>query len=358
MRIAVLSNAYPPEMRGGAGRIAETYTKALEARGHEMRVWRAGEGFARLSAMNALSRLFFHIIDLGARRDTVEAVRAWKPDILLTHNLTGCGFGTPRATGLPWFHVLHDVQIFEPSGRIMHGEGFGPVRSVWRRLWSAMRGQAMGRPKGIISPTRWLLDLHRSFSLFIKVPHAIIPNPVDIAIPSSSERDTSSLLFVGRLDTDKGAGLLFVAWPRLRDKASKLVLIGDGEWRSRFDALKDPKIEVLGTRSPEEVMRRMSQAGIVLVPSLVAENQPTVILEALSSGCHVIASDIGGIKETLGPCGTLIAPDDVEALARACMDTLGTSPSANEMECRHALLADHLPDLAASRVEAFARSNL
>jgi glycosyltransferase involved in cell wall biosynthesis len=66
------------------------------------------------------------------------------------------------------------------------------------------------------------------------------------------------------------------------------------------------------------------RASFLLVPSLVIENQPTVILEAFSRGTPVIGSTSGGIPEMVveGETGFLFPPGDVDALVAAMQKAL------------------------------------
>lgn len=354
MRIAILTNAYPPKARGGAGHIASVYTRVLESCGHEVRVWHAKKSFQSLSKMNTFSRLLFHVLDVQADQKTVDEMKTWKPDVLMTHNLTGCGFGTVRVVtdmGIPWFHVLHDVQLFEPSGQMLFGEKYIFLRKVWRRVWGAVRVRAMNVPTGIISPTQWLVDMHHVHGVYRRVPSIIIPNPIEYSPIVQSQRDVRSLIFVGRVDADKGAGVLLAAWPFLRESATRLVIIGDGKWRAAFELLKDEKIQVRGELSHTEVLKAMSESEVVLVPSLVMENQPTVILEGFAMGCQVIASDVGGVKETLNGRGTIIPPNNVHALVDACTKVFNTALRDLDKKRIQELLEIHSINVVIKRME-------
>jgi hypothetical protein len=95
------------------------------ARGHEVRVFGPAEWFEQLHATSPARSFVHHLRDLRPNEQTVNEIVTWTPDVLLTHNLTGCGFGTPqkiRERGVRWVHILHDVQLFEPSGRMIAGE--------------------------------------------------------------------------------------------------------------------------------------------------------------------------------------------------------------------------------------------
>ena len=53
------------------------------------------------------------------------------------------------------------------------------------------------------------------------------------------------------------------------------------------------------------------------MPSRYEEPFGIVALEAIASGCVVVASEGGGLRDAVGPCGLLFANGDVPALADA-----------------------------------------
>lgn len=73
-------------------------------------------------------------------------------------------------------------------------------------------------------------------------------------------------------------------------------------------------------------------AQIFVHPSW-AESFPYVILEAMSLGLPIAASDVGGVGEALsdGESGALVAPRDARALARALIELLGNPARAARM---------------------------
>ena len=365
MKIAVITNTVATT--GGAGTIAKTYNELLEARGHEVRVWGPRGEFQFLGKMNPVSRLAFHLRDLGSRDVTVRDILAWKPDALLTHNLTGCGFAAPRKIkqkGIQWVHVLHDVQLIEPSGQIVFGELFGFLRALWRWKWSLMRHLAMGEPDAAVSPTKWLLEFHQKFGWFKKTKSQIIPNPVaptrELPPPPLAKRG-SEVLFVGRVDRDKGILVLLDAWKKIQSDALRptpyaLHIIGDGTLLESLKSQNIPGVEFRGPQSPDDVRHAMEESAVVVVPSLVLENQPTVILEALAAGCAVVASDVGGVRETLDGAGTVVPPGDVEALAKAVAVATRSElplPPLAKRGIKH-----HDPDVCVDRLIGVLRSNL
>lgn len=342
MRLAILTNDYPPASQGGAGRIAELQAKWLYSHGHTVKVWRSGPGsvpaggdveveffaprtsvpFAKLSSASGFGRLWFHLEDLAPNLSVVDGLKAWRPDVLLTHNLTGCGWGTPgllHQSGLKWVHYLHDTQAFEPSGQVMALEKDRLWRRAWRKFWAKRRARALGEPDLVISPSQWLLSEHERFGLFVKSKRQVLPNPLEIPLGYCEARleDQKNILYVGRLSEDKGLKVLLDAWQLVRNDFDNLILVGRGPWRKNVEAGQDPKIQFFGQLSHDEVMVKMYENHILAVPSLVMENQPTVILEGVSAGMNIVASDVGGIKELLGGYGQMVSPGQAEDLARA-----------------------------------------
>lgn len=381
MRIAILTNEYPPIALGGAGRIAQLQADWLAGKGHEVKVWtvapysdrversrfprdvvetsvtdgtdktnpsntsdsnqdiaqpvpvdafvpRTSCGFRDLSKHGPLTRLLFHFEDLAPNLDAVDKISAWNPEILVTHNLTGCGWGTARLLKIGkvrWIHILHDVQMFEPSGQRLYGESFYALRRLWRKAWSSLRRRTFGKPDAVVSPTRWLLEQHRSYGLFDSVAVRVIPNPIEHSTnpnrhlreggdPETTDKN-KTVLFVGRLAHDKGLGVLLDAWRSLKEKPGRLVLVGDGPMLATCKQLSDESVDCLGRLDHEQAMARMADADLVVLPSLVMENQPTVLLEAISLGLPVVASDVGGVRETLAGYGAIVKPGDAQMLA-------------------------------------------
>jgi len=360
MRIAVLTNDYPPESRGGAGIIAEIQVRELLRRGHEVKVFTSAPAWTNASLF---TRLFHHLSDLKANRKIVAEIVEWKPQILLTHNLTGCGIGTPRMVkhhGIPWVHVLHDVQLVEPSGRIVKGESFHAFWQLWRWKWSLMRRWTFGNPNVVVSPTEWLLKFHRKWGFFNASKSKVIGNPVAIEGRMDTLRE-KSILFVGRLEHDKGFDVLLEAWKSLGAEAPRLSVVGEGKGRSGLEAMKEERISILGALPHERVLELMRSHAVVAVPSLLVENQPTVILEGLASGCDVVASDAGGIPETLDAAGWIVKAGDAKALAanlkEAIDDTDAVARDEREKN-REKILSRHRVDVVVADLESVLKSNL
>ncbi len=363
MKIAILTNAFPPDGLGGAERIAWFQAEMLAFRGHDVRVWapsddrtwktqeedqergesnaqrsvieggihrapptirRFASSFASLNDSNPVLRLFFHLSDLLARTGVAQAIIDWKPDVLISHNLTGCGIGTPRRVAkfqIPnskfrWIHILHDVQLAEPSGQVRSQQSSNQAikqlcLKLWRRCWSLTRLKFFGSPDVMVSPSQWLLDWHRRYE-FRGSKEMVLPNPVEIGERVTRSRyEPATIVYVGRMAEEKGFGDLLRAIPSLDlSLVGSCILIGDGPQRSDISLLNDPRIDYRGSCSNEDVHKAIAQADLLVMPSRIEENQPTVIIEAMSEGTPVIATAVGGVPEMLDGTGASLIPVD------------------------------------------------
>lgn len=132
----------------------------------------------------------------------------------------------------------------------------------------------------------------------LKVIHNGIP---DLNYEQTIDGNDVQLVMVARFLYPKNHMLLFEALQTIKDLNWKLTLIGDGP------LLKDCKLRVekLGLSSKIQFQGAHSQVAQVLANSHVFvlisffEGFPISILEAMRAGLPVVASDVGGISESV-----------------------------------------------------------
>ncbi|MCD6270320.1 glycosyltransferase family 4 protein, partial [bacterium] len=142
------------------------------------------------------------------------------------------------------------------------------------------------------------------------------------------------IVFVGRLAQQKDPLLLLRAFndlsSELKDKA-QIFIIGEGPKRKELEKFikenkLDKKIKLLGGASREKVFEILKESDIFVLTSNW-EGFPRSILEAMSCGLPVIASDVGGVREAVDEsCGVLVKREDKEGLKRA-LEKLIKNPS-------------------------------
>ena len=126
------------------------------------------------------------------------------------------------------------------------------------------------------------------------------PNFVDDPGPRSTPPSESrTVLFIGRLSTEKGIEVLLDAWRDAAPQQLELVIVGDGPLRGRLEASSPSGVRFLGRLPAERVRELMLGARAMAFPSVWYEGQPMVLLEALAAGLPLVVSEIGGIPDTV-----------------------------------------------------------
>ncbi|HKH43088.1 MAG TPA: glycosyltransferase family 4 protein [Thermoanaerobaculia bacterium] len=172
----------------------------------------------------------------------------------------------------------------------------------------------------------------------------VIPNPYRDSLfrPLPGIVRTVDLLFVGRLVSDKGVDVLLDALGLLAAEGitPRLTVVGDGPERPLLDAqarrlgMAD-RIDFLGTRTGEELVKILHQHRILVVPSRYDEPFGIVALEGIACGCVVVGSARGGLAEAIGPCGMTFPNGDAAALA-GILSGLLADPAGGRELLRHA----------------------
>ena len=126
------------------------------------------------------------------------------------------------------------------------------------------------------------------------------------------------LLFVGRMNSDKGVDTLLNAFDRVSSEHNNVVLIMVGEMNDNLRKIRSEvkNKKIISIRSQRNIDHLYSLADIVILPSR-SDSFPYVMLEAGTFKKPFIGGDTGGISEFIedGKNGLLIDPENPEQLA-------------------------------------------
>lgn len=135
----------------------------------------------------------------------------------------------------------------------------------------------------------------------------------------------AELLFLGRFVEQKGCRELLAAVKLLKKRTDgwRLTMMGGGplgaELRETIDASGLADRIILRPRQ-DDVFEVLRKTDLLLVPSR-REGMPNVVLEAMSLGVPVIATDVGAVRRLIGDAGEsfIVPPGDVDRFADATL---------------------------------------
>jgi len=190
----------------------------------------------------------------------------------------------------------------------------------------------------------------------------VIPNFVDTEVFSPTKLIGDKILWYGRFVEEKGLRYLVeAAQPVLKENpATSFILAGDGPLKDNISSTVESKGMGRSFATPGKVDRKglldlLGESSIVVLPSL-REGMPFSLLEAMSAGKAIAASDIPGINDVVkhGENGLLVPPGDPHALAGAIIALL-KDPALREKlgrSARNTILKKHSEGVIVGRIEA------
>ena len=208
-----------------------------------------------------------------------------------------------------------------PLAITMHGSD---VRLAAGRGWAHSQFQrVLGSAAAVTVVSSWLA--RQTLQIAAQIKPAVIPMPVNTQLfkpaPSTS-RVRDEILFVGRLNEQKGLRFLLAALARMRQPV-RLAVVGEGRDEAALRAQAESlgiaqRVTWHGQLPRESLVELYQRAAAVAIPSL-DEGLGLVAVEAQLCGTPVVAFASGGIIDLItdGESGLLAAPRDEAALAAA-----------------------------------------
>jgi glycosyltransferase involved in cell wall biosynthesis len=207
-------------------------------------------------------------------------------------------------------------------------------------------------------------DLRRAGAPVQLIPHGV---DLDRFRPTPPPRaQVLTILAVGRLVPKKGFPVLLEAAAQLLAPV-RVRIVGDGAQREELERRVAElgltgRVELAGPATHDDLPAEYAAAHIVVVPSIMdatgdRDGLPNVVLEAMSCGRPVVASDVGAVSSAVvdGRTGVLVPPGDAEALGGA-LEFLVDQPDMRERlgrEARARVEADFELNSCTARLRAF-----
>jgi len=256
---------------------------------------------------------------LGYAKDVRRIIAAERPAVLHLHS--SIAGGVVRAMALAG-QIPRGVKIVYCS----HGWAFDQTGPAYRNLaYRWIERLLSWRSDAIICISKHELKIAQQFGIR---RCQCIPNGVDRIEPAQRDPGGATaprkVLFVGRLDRQKGIDALLDAYARVRPNF-QLIVVGDSV-RKDLQLAQPEHVEFKGWLEKDELDSVYRSCDATIVPSRW-EGFGLVAVEAMARGKPVFASAVGGLVDIVehGRSGRLFA---LEQMDQALRDIDGLSDAA------------------------------
>jgi glycosyltransferase involved in cell wall biosynthesis len=284
-----------------------------------------------------------------------------------------------------WARLLHKVSSIPMCVRLhgpwfLNGRAEGVAEDRLFRSRVAAEGRAIASADAVSSSSRDVLDRTRAFyNLPLRDAEVIYPPSCPVSHDQQwrlEKCNPTEVLFIGRFDRHKGGDLVIEAFARVLREVpqARLKFVGrdrvftDSNGRSwnletfvrdRLPgALESGQVTLLGNQ-PFSALAALRQNAMVTTICSRYENAPRVLIEAMSLGCPIVASRVGGIPEILEDQrdGLLHRPGDSDDLATQLITLLKNPTRSAELGNNAAATCQRRfhPEIIASQMLDFYR---
>jgi len=228
--------------------------------------------------------------------DILKCIHAIQPDILHCHL-------QPRELLLALQSNIHSKAQFlftDHSVRLKAGQY--SFINTWALAWIYQKIYSQFH---VVAVAKGVAECHREYNLINpdKI-YSVIENKIDTLkfFPVKKPSSPIRIVYVSRLDKRKGQDILIKAWAQIETlEKVELLIVGGGDFESELKSLVNnlrPKYPVIFAGFHENVLPFLKSAHIAVFPSL-QEGLPIALLEKMSCGLPIIASDIPEFQEII-----------------------------------------------------------
>jgi len=343
MRIGFFSDTYTPQINGVVTSI-KLFADALERQGHEVYIFaptprQPTDGprivripsvpFAFQPEMRLASIYSAHAYRL-ARRANLDVIHSHDPFAVGLF-----GLAVAKQFRLPYVHTYHTLY---PEY----------VHYVWETRFTRAMAERLSREfcdqcDLVLAPST---KIERALEEWgVTAPIELLPTGVDASKFSSHDAGDAAefrrrfgipakdklLTFVGRVGLEKNLDLLVDAFARVKTAHTRLLIIGDGPYRSELDAhIEDlgiaDRVTFTGYLQRPDVATALGTSSLLFFAS-TSETQGLVVGEAMASGLPVVAvQDLAVGDAVIDGVNGYLTPERPGDLAEAA-DRVLTDPS-------------------------------
>ena len=330
LRIAVVTETWPPEVNGVAMTLAKL-VQGLSHRNHDVQLIRPRQTKTESPLNDAsleevlmrgmpIPRYPELKLGLPSKKTLVKTWTLRRPDVVHIATEGPLGWSALQAAKVLKLPVTSDFRTNFQSYSKHYGVGWlrKPIVAYLRKFHNATACTMV--------PTR---ELMRTLSENGFANLKVVSRGVDTKLFNISKRSTSLraswgatenttvLISVGRMAPEKNLDQVLKTYEALKNtgKAFKLVMVGDGPLKEQFQQ-RYPEIIFPGMLSQSNLAAYYASSDLFVFPSQT-ETFGNVTLEALASGIPVLAFDCAAARDWVqrGINGWLVAENNPDGFA-------------------------------------------
>jgi glycosyltransferase involved in cell wall biosynthesis len=342
MKILLVHNSY--QLPGGEDQVFAQETELLRGRGHQVLVYQASND--QVKGQNSLVTVANTIWNQRAHRELRELMHCEKPDIVHVHNtfqvISPAIYYAANEEGIPVVQTLHNYRLLCPASTFFRDgnvceDCLGKPIPWPGVLHSCYRGSklASAAVTVMLATHNYKQTWNQSVSAYIALTDFarnkfieggfpaekifVKPNYLQTD-PGAGDGKGNYALFVGRLTPEKGISTLLEAWRQIGNDFS-LQIAGDGPLASDVEKASREMESVTWLKwlPRAEILQRMKDASVLILPSTWFEGFPMIIAEAFAVGLPVITSNLGSMSSIVDHqrTGLHFEPGNAAALVEA-----------------------------------------
>jgi glycosyltransferase involved in cell wall biosynthesis len=339
MRILLINNFSKENLVGGV----ENYLQALVSYAEDNNPEITFKWFGAVNTKTKITQKFYNY---KTTKTIINEIDIFKPDLI--HCFSIGAAVTPhfmkyaKRKSIPLIQSFRDYYYICPKGSMLNIDGnivhdhksflnciinHYPKKSFFYDILLTLK-QRIHRKiikqniNHFLTPSN---NLTKLISHKFNIAGETLPNPVLISNTFLDKQESNYLLYVGRLEPEKGVLTLLKAFQKILENFpnEQLQIVGSGSDRSALENFVNKNeiqnVTFLGTQNRNELMHIYASAKFTIVPSEILESYGNVILESFAFNKTVIISNLLGIQNEIAQSksGLVFPYGNVEKLQEA-----------------------------------------
>jgi len=359
MRIAYIAQSYPPMISGAAIFVSEL-AEGMAARGHQVLVIAASDTeqpyiverenikILRLKSFHNPMRVGQRVLHYP-RRDILQALREFKPEIIHAHEplISWIGYEYARQVNIPITLTMHMLPWFVtallpeiPGVRSLAEAATWIYVRLMARKFTAIIATTKTGSDAVMEMTGVKAEIiHCGINMQTFQPRVSSEIKTDTLAKLNLPPKVPIILHVGRLDPEKRVDRIIRASAQaMSESNAHLLIVGDGCEKPALIKLSQSlgiaeRTHFPGYISVQEGLPDVYRMADLFVMASEIEAQGIVLLEAAAAGLPIAAVNATAISEVVhdGINGYLSEPGDVQSLGNSIKTLLRSPKKSRQM---------------------------